>query len=485
MTRRTVVAGGLSALVLGGGWAVAAAGPAGSPVAPGAPPPTATRALSPDAVAGRKPAPRLVRFRSCRAFAAHARARTMATVGAYGTGADLTRTAAPVAEGDVAGAAPALAAPREGVEFSGTNVQESGVNEPDVVKTDGRTIFSVGGGRLQAVNITGAAPRSLPGLDIARMQPSGLLLAGDRLLVLGTAAGPVTGPVPIEGDLARTTIAWPGAGNPATVIVQLDVSDPAAPRVLARLRVDGSLVSARRTGGTVRVVLTTSAARIPLVAPAGSGRAELRAATRANRRAVARARASAWLPRLTLHDATTGTTRRRPAVTCTSVARPTEFAGTGMIDVLTLGLDGPLSLLDSDAVMSDGELVYASPAAVYVATSRWSEPVAASGPPPRGRTLIHKLDTSDPARTTYRASGAVRGYLLNQFSMSEHEGDLRTASTEEPSWWSPPTGAGSSESVVTVLGEREGRLARLGQVTGSAAASASTRSASWARAPTW
>lgn len=466
--RRMVVAGGLSALVLGGGWAVAAAGTRGPPPSPGAAPPTATEAaLSADAVAGRKPAPRLVRFRSCRAFAAHARARTMASVGAYGVGTDLMRTAAPVAEGDVAaGAAPALAAPREGVDFSGTNVQEAGVDEPDAVKTDGRTIFSVAGGRLQAVDITGAAPRALPGLDITGMQPSGLLLAGDRLLVLGTAAGPVTGPVPIEGDLARTTIAGPGAWNPSTVIVQLDVSDPAAPRVLARMKVDGSLVSARRTGTTVRVVLTTSTARIPLVAPAGPGRAELRAATRANRRAVARAGAAAWLPRLTLHDATTGTTRRRPAVTCTSVARPTEFAGTGMIDVLTLGLDGPLSLLDSDAVMSDGDLVYASPAALYVATSRWSEPVATNGPPPRGRTLIHKLDTSDPSRTTYRGSGAVRGYLLNQFSMSEHEGNLRTASTEEPAWWSPPEGAGSSESVVTVLGEREGRLVRLGQVDG-------------------
>ena len=114
--------------------------------------------------------------------------------------------------------------------------------------------------------------------------------------------------------------------------------------------------------------------------------------------------------------------------------------------------------------MTDGDLVYASPTALYVATPRWAGPVAAeASSPPRGATLIHKLDTSDPARTTYRASGAVRGYLLNQFSMSEDQGDLRVASTEEPDWWTPPGGgARPSESLVTVLAERDGRLAAVG-----------------------
>jgi len=65
------------------------------------------------------------------------------------------------------------------------------------------------------------------------------------------------------------------------------------------------------------------------------------------------------------------------------------------------------------------------------------------------------------------ASGAVRGYLLNQFSLSEYQGNLRVASTEEPDWWSPPEAAARpSESLVTVLAERDGRLAQVGQVDG-------------------
>ena len=39
----------------------------------------------------------------------------------------------------------------------------------------------------------------------------------------------------------------------------------------------------------------------------------------------------------------------------------------------------------------------------------------------------------------------MRGFLLNQFSLSEHEGYLRAASTEEPDWWSAPDGGGARE----------------------------------------
>ena len=317
------------------------------------------------------------------------------------------------------------------------------------------------------MDVTGATPRTLPGLDLRGTYPSGLMLAGDRLIVFGDS-GYGLSPTTIGGGgvaVASDRVLGPHDWQPATVIVQVDVADPAHPRVLARITVDGSMVSARRTDGTVRVALSSSPSRLPLIAASASAGPSVRAAARANRRIVARATAADWLPRLTLTAA--GRTIRRAAVPCTSVSRPTDHAGLGMIDVLTLGVNGTMSLLDSDAVMSNGDLVYASPTTMYVATSRWSEPGAPDATPPHGRTLIHALDTSDPSRTVYRASGVVRGYLLNPFSMSERDGFLRVASTEEPSWWAPPGGAqDASESFVTVLGTSGARLERAGQVGG-------------------
>ncbi len=451
MGGRTVMAGGLAALALGGAWAA-----------------TADTAPAP-----RKPAPGLARFGSCDAFLAHVRRHAAAEVSPYGLGAG--GIAYRAVGGDGAAVAPAASpsagAPVEGSGFSGTNLQEAGVDEPDLVKTDGRTIFSIANGELKAVDVTGATPRELPSADLGGFYGTGLILAGDRLLVLGDAGAGRPIPVdviatPLAGRAVASDIVTPTAPwRPATVVVQLDVSDPAHPRVMARMRVDGTLVAARRTGGTVRVVLSSSPTRLPLVTASAPEGAATRAALRANRRAVARAGAGAWLPRLTLRDNATRTTIRRPAVGCRAVSRPTDYAGLGMIDVLTLGVTDTMSVLDSDAVISDGELVYASPDRMYVATTRWAEPVGGAEPPSRGTTLVHALDTSDPARTTYVASGTLRGYLPNAYAMSEKDGLLRAATTEDPPWWDPGT-AERSESFVTVLGERAGRLAEVGRVGG-------------------
>ena len=90
------------------------------------------------------------------------RARALERVGPWGIGstgpmlgmlpegAVADRAAAPAASG--------AAAPREGVDFSGTNLQEAGVDEPDMVKTDGRTIYSIADGGVRVTDIW-AAPR--------------------------------------------------------------------------------------------------------------------------------------------------------------------------------------------------------------------------------------------------------------------------------------------------------------------------------------
>ncbi len=411
--------------------AVAAALPGGAAGAPDRPAAAAQKAERP-----------LARFASCRGFLAHVRSRARA----------VTRPLPAPAVGALAPAPEAARAgdaPQAGVDYSGTNVQEAGVDEPDLVKTDGRTVFAVAGGRVEVVDVTGPAPRRVAAIALDGLSPSGLLLLGDRLLVLGDAGAPVA--IDAPGVARAATVVVGPVGPERVVLAQVDVSDPARPRPLGRLRVDGRLVAARLTEGTVRAVVATTPGPIALGRP----------------RAL-RAGAGAWLPRLVIRGRAAPRVVRRPAVGCRSVARPRTFSGLGMVTVLTVEARGPLALLDSDAILTDGETVYASPTAMYVATARWADPALATAEtPPRGATLVHMLDTSDPARTTYRASGAVPGYLLNQFSLSEHEGHLRAASTEEPDWWTAPDGrARESESAVSVLAERGGRLVTVGRAGG-------------------
>jgi uncharacterized secreted protein with C-terminal beta-propeller domain len=138
-----------------------------------------------------------------------------------------------------------------------------------------------------------------------------------------------------------------------------------------------------------------------------------------------------------------------------------------VLTVLTIDLGKGLPAVDSDAIMSGGQLVYASERSLYVATQKWT-PLPDSSqvePPARAFTTVHRFATGDPDSTSYRASGEVPGFLLNQFSLSEHEGVLRAASTETPLWW-PGRQPEEGQSFVTTLDERDGALVQLGQVGG-------------------
>ena len=161
----------------------------------------------------------------------------------------------------------------------------------------------------------------------------------------------------------------------------------------------------------------------------------------------------------------TGKRRRSALVSCRDVRRARVYSGMGMLTILTLDLDRGLELTDSDALMSDVQTVYASRRALFVATQRWDAYDPDATEAPRTRTAIHGFDASEPGGTRYRASGEVPGHLLSQWALSERGGVLRVASTEIPPWWGDG-GARESESFVTTLGERDGRLVQLGQVGG-------------------
>src|SRR5205823_11883226 len=145
--------------------------------------------------------------------------------------------------------APRAAAPERagttvgGTSFSTTNNQEPGIEEPDLVKTDGSTIFAVEQGTLYAV-VTGApAPHVAGSLALGSTgYGAQLLLRGTRLLVIsgrqllpigvgvGVAvparAAPARSP---SRPVHRPSVAPSPYYYPATTsITEVDVHDPAA-----------------------------------------------------------------------------------------------------------------------------------------------------------------------------------------------------------------------------------------------------------------
>jgi hypothetical protein len=393
-----------------------------------------------------KPGGRLVAFRSCGELLGYARAQAASLVGPYGLGGGIA------VRGGALPSSAAAAAPQQGVDYSGTNVQEQGVDEPDIVKTDGETIFTVADGRLESVDVRGPKPRLLDTLTLDAGWSHELLLSGDRLLVL-SRGGYWAQPLPA---LAARLVPWAPSQS---VVAEVDVSDPKALRVVKKLTLDGAYVAARLVGHTARIVVSSQVPHaLPFVQPGDGTPAALAEAKRRNRAVVASSGVSGWLPTYTLGG------RTRSLVQCSRVRRPPSFAGLGMLTVLTVDVSKGLQPVDSTALMTDGRIVYASPDNLYVTTERWADrpdPAAPTKADSGGTTAIHRFDISDPARTQYRGSGSVSGFLLSQWSLSEYRGVLRVVSTETPAWWGA---GGDSESFLTTLRPSGDSLVQVGRV---------------------
>jgi uncharacterized secreted protein with C-terminal beta-propeller domain len=410
----------------------------------------AAHGVAPAAAAPRSAA-RLARFDSCAELTSYARSavrRTRGSVGmptrvgspppvplarrpavADGVPAPVAATGPPAAESGILGE-------------STTNVQEAGVDEPDLVKSDGRRLFALANGSLHAIDVARDTP-VLAGSLALEGSAAELLVRGDRVLVIGAVAAPAPPPGPgPEPQVAPL----PAGGGQQVQLTEVDVSDPARMRVARTLTVAGAYVSARLTGGTARVVLS-SPPELPQPAPAAAARA-------------------AVVPRSTIRSRVSGRTFRRALVGCRAVSHPVRFSGLDLLTVLTVDLDRGLFNVDRDAVMAGAQTVYASQSSLYVASQRWVPGVAGNlEAAARLDTEIHRFDASRPGATTYAASGSVSGSVLNQFSLSEHDGALRVATTDAPPWVAGAPAA-ESESAVTVLRERDGRLQVAGRVGG-------------------
>jgi hypothetical protein len=397
----------------------------------------------------------LVAFDGCDAFLDHVISHALDLVGPYGLDGYPViwlEDSVAGAESDGAGAGDARAA------FSETNIQVEGVDEPDLVKTDGERIVVLSEGTLVVVDVTGEEPIETGRLEVGDFGIQSLFLSGDKALLFGSVWGGHH-PTPMEGRDAIEP-----AGTPAVQIVEVDLTGQ--PELIRTMTIDGAFVSGRMVGDSVRLVLTSGPVGFEWAQPKGSGLRAEREATEANREIVRNSSEDNWIPYYMVSDADGRIVDEGTLFDCERASHPAEFSGIEMLSVVTVDIEGGLQVSDSMGVMARGDTVYASQDNLYVATQdwgswRWMATGDEADRPEGPVTDIHKFDITDPRRTEYLASGTVDGYLLNQFAMDEHEGMLRVASTTTPDWW----GSGpESESRITVLREiGDGMIDGLGE----------------------
>lgn len=290
---------------------------------------------------------------------------------------------------------------------AGTNVQVAGVDESDVVKTNGSEIFVLRDDALVVVSVQEDPPQVIGGLRFGSVRsaegPRELLLAGERLLIFRSV---------LYGDSL-----WSQQGMQ---IVEVDVSAPARPRALRTLDVYGEFVTARLAGSGVRVVMSHDGADSPGLMPRPGETWEQR---------IERSALSTWLPLYALTDHTSGGWRWGLLPSCGAIRTPEgdgrRFNGTET--TLLLSFDATRGIADWGAAgfVGSTDAVYAGAGALYVASSfgGWIP-----------NTRIHRWDTPPGGAPVYQGAAEVEGWLINQFAMSEYRGKLRVATTIEGSW---------------------------------------------------
>jgi len=348
--------------------------------------------------------------------------------------------------------APAPGGGVQGQDFSGTNVQEVGVDEGDIVETDGTYVYVANSDGVRIVSVADAEVVAEPELPEGAHQ---MLLDDDRLVVV--------------------TSSW--GGSPDTIVSLFDVADPTNPSLLRRPHLEGGVVATRSVDGVARLVITTSFdQRLPFVQPDQFGLDEDSALAR-NQEIISESTVDDWLPRWFDEDADGGFGPMTQVLPCESVAAPADFAGLGLTWIGSIDVNSDGTPIGSAGIVSTGDTVYASTNNLYVATQNWnwqwggpvplddeatspdSAPDEDPGPPP---TSIHQFRLDGGTAATYVASGMVEGRLLNQFAMSEYNGDLRVATTTDD--WG--RFGDQSESTVFVLRPDGDELQQISSIGG-------------------
>jgi uncharacterized secreted protein with C-terminal beta-propeller domain len=390
--------------------------------------------------------------------------------------------------------------------YSSTNVQEKGVDEGDLVKTDGNYIYLARGSRFLVLKAQTVDQAAAVVSDIDLKEPiSELHLAGNRVTVItapynvvamasgtlpavgvpgtspavvapgGTGAAP---PVGISAPL--TSSVMPGLS--ITRVYNYDISTPTVPALLSSFDFPGSLQGSRRINNTIYLITNH---RIDLPSPvsawdylpAGSYSMEFYSqasamASAENLRRIDALTLAEMIPsysRTIYTGGVAGPASDTPVVASGDIYIPESGNGTDLSLVIALDIAAADPVVTSSGVISSWCRIYMSPESLYLASSNnwaWIEPVQGMAQPavnPEPWTALHKFALANGVGAPlYKGSGVVTGWLNDQFSMGEYNGYLRIGTTRG-GWW----GEGTSNRLA-ILSEENGALVEKGRIEGVA-----------------
>src|SRR2546425_4030408 len=279
---------------------------------------------------------------------------------------------------------------------SETNVQVAGVDELDMVKTDGTYLYTV-------TNNTVAIVLAYPSTDarlLARVTVNdsiqGIFIDGNKLAIvtqrfsyypylLGVSQG-IVQPQPLMGGVAISRpIYW---GNPQTSSLWIfDVSNHSSPTLTTSLTVNGTLAGARLIGNYAYLVATQPVyCNGPIILPEN----------------IVNSKVMQVAPLDVYHS---------------------DIADYGHSFTSVVGIDISQSNPTPSSkvfLLGTSSTIYVSLNQIYLTQPVWNI---------YEQTAVHRISI-DGGNINYEATGTVTGHVLNQFSMDEYNGYFRIATND-------------------------------------------------------
>lgn len=331
-------------------------------------------------------------------------------------------------------------------EHSETNVQVEGVDEADMVKTDGNHLYVLQGQELTVVDAWPTSSLGVGSSTAIEGSPYEMFVTEDQAVVFSFVDGAELLPSESQGACPDYGYYGEGCGRwmPFTKITVLSM-DGSAPQVTAEHYLEGSYRSARRIGDAVRVVLNDYGQRGPAVqtypsydpsldyTDTGAMIDALERLRRRNQVVIASSTLADYLPHQLVRD---GGTTEEVAPSCGDYYVPGSGSTRyGLTTIASLDL-GDAKDVTTTRVLGEAHHIYQSADSLYIAGQSWDgfrvDAWESDVPVSVTSTYLHRFDLEqDPSTPTYVATATVPGRINDQFSIDQHEGALRVVTTEQ------------------------------------------------------
>jgi len=302
-------------------------------------------------------------------------------------------------------------------DYSTTNVQVEGVDEADIVKTDGKYLYQVNNNRIVVAEIYPSDKMKITkiiSLEEENVYPTELYLDNKYLILIGASNNSI--PVYRPGQSSIMPEYYPHYSNETVKLMAYDITDKSNIKKVREIEMEGSYLSSRKIGSKLYLVSNK----------------------RFNYHRI-------------LDNAEVNDT---PSYRDTAVKEEFINIDHGKIEyfpgsvepnymiVAGVNFDLPKEGVNVSTYLGSGESIYASAENLYVAVTRYNNtrvpgPIINDSAAPKKieikvsdrETVIYRFALNN-GKLDYTGKGSVPGSILNQFSMDEDKGYFRIATTK-------------------------------------------------------